>query len=128
MASRTPLRIAIIGGGWAGIGCRRKPAATGPPATHLGSQPHLGGPCRALTVQGPQGQHWTLDNGQHILIGAYSACLQAMRTVGVQPDQALQRLPLDLRYADGTGLQLPHLPPPWDAVIGIAQHPGLELA
>ena len=83
-----------------------------------------GGRARALTVQGPQGQHWTLDNGQHILIGAYSACLQAMRTVGVRPEQALQRLPLDLRYADGTGLQLPHLPPPWDAVIGIARTRG----
>ncbi|WP_286999194.1 MULTISPECIES: hydroxysqualene dehydroxylase HpnE [Comamonas] len=124
MASRTRLRIAIIGGGWAGM-------AAAASLQQQGHQLHIweasrtwGGRARALTAQGPQGQHWTLDNGQHILIGAYSACLQAMRTVGVQPDQAMQRLPLDLRYADGTGLQLPHLPTPWDAVIGIARTRG----
>ncbi len=124
MASHAPLRIAIIGGGWAGMA-----AATA--LQQQGHQLHIweasrtwGGRARALTVQGPQGQSWTLDNGQHILIGAYSACLQAMHMVGVPADQALQRLPLDLRYADGTGLQLPDLPPPWDAAIGIARSGG----
>ena len=41
-----------------------------------------------------------LDNGQHILIGAYTELLRLMRVVGVPPDAVL-RLPLELRYADG---------------------------
>jgi predicted NAD/FAD-binding protein len=43
-----------------------------------------------------------VDNGQHILIGAYTESLRLMRTVGVDPESALLRLPLALRFADGT--------------------------
>ena len=45
-----------------------------------------------------------LDNGQHILIGAYRETLALMRTVGVDPDDVLLRLPLSLRCPDGSGL------------------------
>ncbi len=45
-----------------------------------------------------------LDNGQHILIGAYSTLLALMHEVGV-PQDALLRLPLQLRYADGFALR-----------------------
>ena len=61
----------------------------------------------------------TLDNGQHILIGAYTATLQLMRDVGVDVDKALLRLPLSLRFADGGGLKLPRLPAPLDLLAGI---------
>ena len=37
-----------------------------------------------------------LDNGQHILIGAYASTLALMRTVGVDPERVLMRLPLRL--------------------------------
>ena len=37
-----------------------------------------------------------LDNGQRILIGAYTATLGLMRRVGVDPDAVLQRQPLAL--------------------------------
>jgi hypothetical protein len=39
--------------------------------------------------------------------------------VGVDPDQALLRLPLTLRFPDGGGLQLPLWPAPLDAAAGI---------
>ena len=123
-----PLNIAIIGGGWAGLAA----------AVHLQQQDHRvhvwesarhwGGRARALALQGPQGEAWTMDNGQHILIGAYQHCLQLMRTVGVDERHALLRLTLDLRYADGTGLRLPDLPPPWDAAWGIARARGWSWA
>ncbi len=83
-----------------------------------------GGRARALALHGPEGQAWTVDNGQHILIGAYQACLQMMQTVGVDASTALLRLPLDLRYVDGLGLQLPDCSPPWDAALGIARAKG----
>ena len=83
----------------------------------------LGGRARALEATLPDGTPVTLDNGQHILIGAYTECLRLMRLVGVDPDTALLRLPLSLPFADGTGLQTPawaaHWPAPLDAIAAI---------
>ena len=42
--------------------------------------------------------HAPLDNGQHILIGAYTELYRLMQTVGV-PSDALLRMPLEIRYA-----------------------------
>ena len=61
-----------------------------------------------------------LDNGQHILIGAYTDTLQLMADVGVDPAATLLRLPLTLQGPDGRGLKLPRCPAPLDAVLGIA--------
>jgi squalene-associated FAD-dependent desaturase len=79
-----------------------------------------GGRARAVPAQLTDGRSATLDNGQHILIGAYAECLRLMREVGADPDAALLRLPLALMFPDGTGLALPDAPPPWDALAGIA--------
>ena len=124
MAGPTPLRIAIIGGGWAGMAAAIALQQQGNQLNIWEASRTWGGRARALALQDPEGQNWTVDNGQHILIGAYQACLQAMHRVGVDAKQALLRLPLDLRYADGQGLHLPDLPPPWDAVLGIARTQG----
>jgi hydroxysqualene dehydroxylase len=61
-----------------------------------------------------------LDNGQHILIGAYSETLQLMRDVGVDTSTALHRMPLTLRYPDGNGLALPDWREPWFAGLDVA--------
>jgi len=87
----------------------------------------LGGRARAVHGQRANGQAATLDNGQHILIGAYRECLHLMRVVGVDPKEALLRLPLALIFPDGTGLTLPDAPPPWDALAGIARARGWSL-
>jgi squalene-associated FAD-dependent desaturase len=47
-----------------------------------------------------------LDNGQHVLVGAYATLLSLMREVGA-PGDALLRLPLELRYANGVALRAP---------------------
>jgi hydroxysqualene dehydroxylase len=76
----------------------------------------------------PGGAATTLDNGQHILIGAYSATLQLMREIGIDTAAALQRIPLTLRYPDGSGLVLPDWVKPWfaglDVATGIVQAKG----
>lgn len=74
-------------------------AGRGMPVTVFESGPVPGGRARRVTTEGRE-----LDNGQHILIGAYSELLRLMRQVGV-PDDALLRLPLELRYADGFRLK-----------------------
>jgi squalene-associated FAD-dependent desaturase len=62
----------------------------------------LGGRARGVDVDG-----LALDNGQHILIGAYRRTLELMRTVGVEERAVFDRRPLALRYPDGRGLRMP---------------------
>ena len=92
----------------------------------------VGGRARALFGTLPDGTQVTLDNGQHILIGAYTESLRVMRTVGLDPDALLLRLPLSLPFVDGTGLQTPtwaaRWPAPLDALGAIATARGWSWA
>ena len=98
MASR---RVAVIGGGWAGLAAAVEAVGRGDTVTLHEMAPQLGG--RARSVGSGEA---ALDNGQHILIGAYVETLTLMRTVGVDLDAALSRMPLSLTYPDGSGLRL----------------------
>ncbi len=94
-------RCAIVGAGYAGMAAGVTLAAQGIPVTVFEAGPVPGGRARRVLSQGTE-----LDNGQHILIGAYTELLRLMRAVGVGED-ALLRLPLDLRYFDGFRLAAP---------------------
>ena len=59
-----------------------------------------------------------LDNGQHILAGAYTELFRLMRMVGV-PADALLRIPHEIRYADGFVFRAPWLPAPLGLVAGL---------
>lgn len=95
-------RVAVVGGGWAGLAAAVRATALGHQVCLYEMAPQLGGRARSVTHDGT-----TLDNGQHILIGAYRDTLSLMRQVGVGPDQVLHRQPLTLLYPDGGGLCLP---------------------
>lgn len=94
-------RIAVIGGGWAGIAAAVTAVQAGITPQLFEMSPQLGG--RARSLAGGTGR----DNGQHILIGAYTETLNLMRELGLAPEQVLRRLPLTLCYPDGEGLALP---------------------
>ena len=85
-------RIAVIGAGYAGMACAVTLAQRAVPVTVFESSTVPGGRARRITAQGH-----SLDNGQHILIGAYSTLFRLMRQVGV-PSDAVLRLPLEIRY------------------------------
>ena len=91
-------RVAIVGGGYAGMAAAVALARKGAAVTVFESGAVPGGRARRVVAQGRE-----VDNGQHILIGAYSVLLALVREVGVPPD-ALLRLPVELRYADGFAL------------------------
>ncbi len=118
------MRVAIVGGGWAGMVAAVSAAQAGHGVTVFEAARTLGGRARAVPVALPDGRQAVLDNGQHILIGAYTDTLRLLRLVGVDPDQALLRLPLALAFPDGTGLSLPDGPAPWDALAGILRARG----
>jgi len=109
------MKTAVIGAGWAGLACAVEATRLGHAVTLFEAAHMPGG--RARRVDDMHGL--ALDNGQHILIGAYTATLKLMRDVGVDVDSALLRLPLSLRFADGGGLKLPRLPAPLDLLAGI---------
>ena len=98
--------IAVVGGGWAGLAAAVTLTAAGRAVTLFEMAPQLGGRARRVEAGGA-----VFDNGQHILIGAYSATLALMRQVGADPDALLLRQPLALVDPAGRGLQLPPGPP-----------------
>ena len=114
------MKIAIIGAGWAGMAAAMAVVQAGHSASVFEAARAVGGRARTIVSKNASGAPLLLDNGQHILIGAYTESLRLMRLVGVNPDEALLRLPLALRFADHSGLQWPDRAPPWDAVLGIA--------
>ncbi|HET7728848.1 MAG TPA: hydroxysqualene dehydroxylase HpnE, partial [Usitatibacter sp.] len=67
-----------------------------------------------------------LDNGQHVLLGAYRETLALMREVGV-PANALRRFPLTLQFPGRLSLKAPHLPAPLHLLAALATARGLTL-
>ncbi len=86
-------QVAVVGAGYAGMAAAVSLAERGVRVTVFESAAVPGGRARRIDSQGH-----ALDNGQHILIGAYSALYRLMRTVGVAAN-ALLRVPLEVRYA-----------------------------
>lgn len=118
--------IAIIGAGWAGCSAAVTLAQAGHRVSLFESARTLGGRARRVEVDGR-----TLDNGQHILLGAYRATLKIMKTVGVDAGQAMLRLPLQMRYpagADGMDFIAPRLPAPWHVALALWRARGLTRA
>ncbi|MDO5653443.1 MAG: NAD(P)-binding protein, partial [Brachymonas sp.] len=104
MRTSTP-HIAIVGAGWAGCAAAVRAVQLGAQVTLFEASRTAGGRARSVPRNDVPGA--ALDNGQHILLGAYNATLDLMRTVHADPQRLLLRLPLDLRTPEGHGLRLP---------------------
>ena len=118
-------RVAVVGAGYAGMAAAVSLAARGVPVTVFESGPVAGGRARRVRVSA-EGHGIELDNGQHILVGAYSELFGLMRTVGV-PQEAVLRVPLELRYADGFRLRALWLPYPLNLAGGLLLARGVSL-
>lgn len=98
-------RVAIVGAGYAGMAAAVTLAGQGVAVTVFEAGPVPGGRARRVSSRGED-----YDNGQHLLVGAYRELLRLMHVVGV-PDDAVLRVPLELRYAhDAFVLRVPRLP------------------
>ena len=101
------MNIAVIGGGYAGMAAAVTLAERGVPVTVFEAAKTLGGRARRV-----EHRDLALDNGLHILVGAYGETLRLMRLVGADPGRLLLRLPLTWRIHDRFSLKAVALPAP----------------
>ena len=121
----TAARVAVIGGGWAGCAAAVELATRGASVTLYEASRTLGGRARVISSHGR-----ALDNGQHILLGAYAETLRLLHVTGVAEKSVLLRLPLQMCYPDGTGMTFiaPRLPAPWHVTLALLRARGLRHA
>jgi squalene-associated FAD-dependent desaturase len=118
--------VAVIGSGWAGCAAAVELARAGFKVTLFEAARTLGGRARRVETDKK-----LLDNGQHILLGAYSETLRLMKLVGVDRDQTLLTLPLQMRYPPGSGgmdFVAPRLPAPLHLALALLRSKGLDRA
>ncbi|WP_423707855.1 hydroxysqualene dehydroxylase HpnE [Undibacterium sp. WLX3042] len=123
MAKRVK-KIAVIGGGWAGCAAAVTLTQNGHQVSLFESAKTLGGRARGVEING-----LTVDNGQHILLGAYQQSLKLMRTVGVDLNTAFLRLPLQMIYPEhdnGMHFVAPRLPAPLHLLMALWRATGLR--
>jgi squalene-associated FAD-dependent desaturase len=121
------MKVAIVGAGWAGCAAAVEAMRLGHHITIFEASRTAGGRARRVMAT-VDGQQIALDNGQHILIGAYAETLRLMKEVGVDESASFLRLPLTMQFPDGSGLLLPDWPAPLDALAGILSARGWPLA
>lgn len=116
------MRVAVIGGGWAGLAAAIELSAGGIATTLFEAGRVCGGRARCVELDGRR-----LDNGQHILLGAYRETLALMRRIGTDPDRLLARHPLQVTDNGGFRLALPQLPAPLHVAWGLLSAHGVSL-
>lgn len=114
--------VAVIGGGWAGCTAALTLAEAGISVTLFEASRTLGGRARAVEIEGRM-----LDNGQHILLGAYEQTLQLIARLnpGKTPEN-LWRHPLNLKQPPDFSLACPRLPAPLHLLLGLLNAQGLS--
>jgi len=117
------MKVAVIGAGYAGyagLAAAVELASRGMSVTVFEAARELGGRARRVDYHG-----MALDNGQHILLGAYRETLRLMRMVGADPAELLLRLPLQLVIPGRFHLQAAPLPAPLHLAFGLLAARGL---
>ena len=110
----TPKHVAIVGGGYAGMAAAVTLAEQGVPLTVYEAGPLLGGRARRVEFNGT-----VLDNGLHILVGAYRETLRLIAQVHPDASRALLRFPLDWYMHQHLHLRAPRLPAPLHLVTAL---------
>lgn len=97
------MTILVIGGGWSGLTAAVRLSQQGHAVHVLESAKQLGGRARSVDWQGLE-----IDNGQHLLIGAYHRTLALLNTIGADEQNLFQRraLSMEIRDADHPSLFL----------------------
>ena len=115
-------RVAILGGGYAGMAAAVELAAAGVAVTVFEAGKVLGGRARRVVLEGRE-----LDNGQHLVIGAYTELQRLMSVVGQNPEKSFLRRPLEWMVEPDFSLRCPRLPAPMHLLVGLLLARGMGL-
>lgn len=119
----SPARIAVIGGGYAGMAAAVTLVGAGRKVVVLETAKTLGGRARRVETHGH-----AIDNGQHILLGAYAQTLALLHTVHGDGDaRVLLRTRLHLEQPGSFRLSAPRLPAPLHLGLALLRARGLDL-
>jgi squalene-associated FAD-dependent desaturase len=116
--------VAIIGGGCAGLSAAAALVDRGYSVTLFEASSQLGGRARTVAVE-TNGLLHLLDNGQHILLGAYQETLALLKKVGVNKKKAFLRVPLQINMQSSTAKSVFSLksfnllPAPFNLLFGL---------
>jgi len=110
--------VAVIGAGWSGLACALTLLDHGAQVTLIEAAPQPGGRARGVDVALGD-TTYALDNGQHLLLGAYRETLRLIARVGLDRDRLLMRLPFAQRHADGHALVARRARAPWHLVTAL---------
>lgn len=125
-AARAGGRVAVVGGGWAGCAAAVTLADAGFAVTVFEQADTLGGRARRVPRDG-----LVLDNGQHLLVGAYATTLELVARVHGPASlrRLLHRMPLTLRPfgrpRGAVDLEASRLPAPWHLATAMLGARGL---
>ena len=117
------MNVAVIGGGYAGMAAAVTLAEQRVPVTVFEAAKTLGGRARRI-----EHREVALDNGLHILIGAYRETLRLMRLVGADPGRLLLRLPFTWRIHERFSFAAAALPAPLHLLAGLIAARGAPFA
>ena len=112
--------VAVVGAGYAGIAAAVELVKAGIAVSLFEANRVAGGRARRVEYRGT-----LLDNGQHLLLGAYRDTLSLMKTVGVS-ERALHRFPLTLVIPGRLDLRAPKLPAPLNLAVALMRAKGLD--
>ena len=98
--------VIIIGAGWAGLSAALHLRQAGVPVRVLEAAPQAGGRARRQVLPWPDTDGIALDNGQHLLLGAYRDTLDLVAWLD---GQGMDRLPLRI---ENCGRPAAASPPP----------------
>ena len=121
MNNHQSTRIAVIGGGYAGMAAAVALAKRSITVTVFESAQQLGGRARGVMHNNTQ-----LDNGQHLLLGCYRQTLRIIEQVGGNIEKDFLRLPLQLDLHGEFSLKAPRLPAPLHLMVALLTAQGLS--
>lgn len=119
----------IIGAGWSGLACAVTLAHHGYKVYLLESARQVGGRARKVNFKRFLSNQ-TIDNGQHIMLGAYHATISLFKLIGIKENEFLERHPLELNmYSPDNSLiklKAPSLPAPLHLLLAFSKMKGLN--
>lgn len=119
-------RVAIIGAGWSGLAAAVAVLDAGLDVTLIDAAPQVGGRARRVALQLGD-RTYALDNGQHLLLGAYRDYHALALRVGVAFDTHLLAKPFALRYPDGFRVVAARAPAPLHLAAALVLARGMTL-